>query len=164
MRWSSTLQISLFLAALGIAGAMVARLPVEEAAGGGTAIDGDSLRVDGREIRLKGIDAPEYDQTCQAAQGVVACGRDARRALAELLGRGRVLCRIAGRDRYRRDLAYCRVGDADLNALMVRNGHAVAYGGYEAEQREAKAARRGLWSTTFDAPAAWRKAHPRRRG
>lgn len=161
MNWSSTLKISLFLIALGLAGALVARLPDDEVTGRAAAIDGDSLRIGDREIRLMGLDAPEYNQTCQGPQGEVACGRDARRALADLLARGAAHCRIAGKDRYRRDLARCRVGDADLNATLVRNGQAVAFGGYESEEREAKAAKRGVWALKFETPSAWRDAHPR---
>ena len=40
-------------------------------------IDGDSLTVDGVEVRLFGIDAPEYYQTCTRENGPWNCGIDA---------------------------------------------------------------------------------------
>jgi endonuclease YncB( thermonuclease family) len=44
---------------------------------------------------------------------------------------------------------------------MVAGGHAVAYGAYDGEERAAREARRGIWSSSFDRPAAWRAKHPR---
>jgi endonuclease YncB( thermonuclease family) len=38
---------------------------------------------------------------------------------------------------------------------------AVAYGGYEAEEAEARATKRGIWATQFERPADYRKKHPR---
>jgi endonuclease YncB( thermonuclease family) len=44
---------------------------------------------------------------------------------------------------------------------MVGAGQAVAYGAYQAEEREAREARRGVWASTFEHPAVWRGRHPR---
>ena len=55
-------------------------LPERQAAVVGQAwiVDGDSLRLAGRSIRLDGIDAPEWDQTCLDAGGQTwRCGRAA---------------------------------------------------------------------------------------
>ena len=57
----------------------------------------------------------------------------------------------------------CRASGADLNAAMVRDGWALAYGAYEAEQEEARRAERGLWAFDFERPAEWRHAHDRTR-
>src|SRR5690242_19112426 len=47
-------------------------------------VDGDSMRLGGRSIRLEGIDAPEWDQTCLDQSGRSwRCGRAASRALRE---------------------------------------------------------------------------------
>jgi endonuclease YncB( thermonuclease family) len=45
----------------------------------------------------------------------------------------------------------------------VREGHAVDYyqGGYQAAEREARTARRGLWRGDFERPQDWRRRHPR---
>jgi endonuclease YncB( thermonuclease family) len=127
-------------------------------------IDGDSLRLDGREVRLAGIDAPELHQICERGGRPYECGRIARRVLAEKRLAGNMTCRLGGTDRYGRALGRCFVGAEDVNAAMVREGWAVSYGRYEHEEGEARAARRGLWQGTFERPADWRRAHPRHDG
>ncbi len=126
-----------------------------------TAIDGDSLRIESDEVRLAGIDAPEYAQTCQDGAGRdYPCGRLARRALARMLVGGPARCVISGRDAYNRRLGHCFQGETDLNATLVREGHAVAFGGYDSEEAQARAARRGLWSGAFIRPVDYRQRHP----
>lgn len=124
--------------------------------GSGQPIDGDSLRVGGHEVRLKGIDAPEGRQTCRRNGAIWRCGDAARDALNRMISGETVSCAVSERDRYGRLLARCRSGDRDLNAAMVDAGMAVAYGGYEREQAAAKAARRGLWESEFQMPRQWR--------
>ncbi len=154
------LVVALGLIGLLALGAAVLQLKLgsaPEITGFGEAIDGDSIRLSGEEIRLKGLDAPEYQQTCRHPDGrELQCGRNARRHLAALLKAGPLTCAIEGRDRYQRALGRCRIGDRDLNAQMVRDGQAVAFGNYDGEEREARTARRGIWGLTFDKPADWR--------
>lgn len=153
-----------FLGLLAIAGAVLQyRLgPARDLAGFAEAIDGDSLRMAGEELRLEGLDAPEYRQTCRDPSGrELACGREARRALAAMLARGGVTCTVGRLDRYGRGLARCRRGELDINAAMVQAGHAVAYGDFRAQEREARAAGRGIWATRFERPQEWRRSHPR---
>ncbi|MGL4497339.1 MAG: thermonuclease family protein [Beijerinckiaceae bacterium] len=134
----------------------------QDVVGPATAIDGDSIRLYDREIRLRGIDAPEYRQICtQADKREWPCGRQARRELADLLGRGNARCRLDGKDRFGRDLGACEVNGESVNAAMVRAGFAVAFGAYEAEENSARQARRGLWASTFERPGEWRARHPR---
>lgn len=121
--------------------------------------DGDSLTIDGVRMRLRGIDAPEYGQSCQLDGQDYQCGRDARRALANL-AEGRVLtCDGWERDKYLRLLVECRDGTTSINAEMVRLGWAVSYGGYRSEEADARAARRGLWRGSFERPRDWRVQH-----
>jgi endonuclease YncB( thermonuclease family) len=152
------------LGLLAIAGAVLQyRLgPARSLIGAAQVIDGDSLRLNGEELRLEGLDAPEYRQTCTDKAGrQVACGRDARRALAAMLERGLVTCEIGKIDRYGRGLARCRQGETDINATMVRQGQAVAYGSYRSEEAEAKAAGRGVWALSFERPETWRRQQAR---
>jgi len=120
------------------------------------AIDGDSLFVGNSEVRLKGIDAPEGRQSCTKDGRAWACGNAARDELVRLVGGATVVCRVTGRDKHGRYLAACSADGRDLNAAMVASGMAVAFGGYEREQGEAKAARRGLWAGEFEQPRDWR--------
>ena len=89
------------------------------------------------------------------------CGRAATRALAALTG-ARVSCTLLTHDRYERDVATCMANGRDLGDAMVRAGHALDYarhsgGRYAEAEREARAARRGIWAGTFEEPEAWRR-------
>jgi endonuclease YncB( thermonuclease family) len=126
-------------------------------------IDGDSLKLQGQELRLQGIDAPEFRQTCLRGERHEPCGILARQALRDLLGDHVLACTIDGHDRYGRGLARCRVGSLDVNRAMVLEGQAVAFGDFEAEETEARRLRNGVWGTTFERPADWRLAHSRSR-
>ena len=63
--------------------AMASPAPAAPLWGIGKAIDGDSLTVDGKEVRLHGIDAPEFNQTCKKG------GQDWALACAGMTRRGR---------------------------------------------------------------------------
>lgn len=125
------------------------------------AIDGDSFRAGDLEIRLHGIDAPEYRQTCRDRAGkTLPCGKLARDALSTLIRTRTVKCSIIDRDRYGREVSVCKDGTLDLNREMVRLGWAVAYRrhalNYVAAEREAKAAQRGIWAWDFVRPEDYR--------
>jgi endonuclease YncB( thermonuclease family) len=135
---------------------------LDEVAGFGEAIDGDSLKVAGQDIRLKGIDAPEISQYCQNNVGrEYACGVVAKTWLRSHLQRGAVVCQIDGRDRYNRLLGVCKRGDVALNAAMVREGIAVDYGDYPSEQAQARRQQIGLWGGKFMLPSEYRMITPR---
>lgn len=127
-------------------------------------VDGDTLEVAGERIRLEGIDAPEIEQSCADPAGRRwSCGRAAARELRAHLAGRRLTCAADGTDRYRRVLATCALPDgSELNAWLVQQGWALAYGyaaSYRAEEAEAQAARRGIWSGRFLPPWEWRRRH-----
>jgi endonuclease YncB( thermonuclease family) len=125
-------------------------------------IDGDTIEISGIRIRLQGIDAPESDQPCTDPKGRTwACGRAATRELKARI-RGRELtCNRKAFDRYKRVLAVCSLRDgSDINAWMVQQGWALAYGFakiYATEEAEAQAAKRGIWAGSFLPPWEWRQ-------
>lgn len=123
--------------------------------------DGDSLVFGDARVRLIGIDAPESAQSCDGGGRSHACGVEARAHLVELIAGRDVTCDWLRLDKYRRRLARCRAGDTDLNPTMVRDGWAVAYGDFEAEEADARAHRRGIWAGTFVWPEEWRREHRR---
>lgn len=122
-------------------------------------IDGDTLVLDGKRIRLVGIDAPELRQVCQRDNQPWPCGKGAKDHLIALTGDAKTRCEAGGSDRYGRLLALCLSGSRDLNAAMVGAGYAIAFGDYEAEESAARAKRLGIWSGTFEAPRTWRQTH-----
>jgi endonuclease YncB( thermonuclease family) len=132
---------------------------LETRAGIPQVVDGDSLTLDGARLRLVGIDAPELGQTCAGPRGDYPCGREARSALARLVGRSQVTCEARRRDRYDRLLARCEAGGVDLNRAMVEQGWAVAYGEHDDAERAARHAGRGLWAGSFQRPQDWRRIH-----
>jgi len=137
--------------------------PLAPVTGWARIADGDSIEIAGGRIRLEGIDAPELHQTCTDRAGRSwSCGRTAADELRNYIAGRDLTCRPSGYDRYRRLLAVCFLADgSEINAWLVRQGWALAYGrGYQSEQHEAQAGRRGIWAGTFTPPAEWRKQHP----
>lgn len=124
------------------------------------AVDGDTLEVSGKHIRLFGIDAPESDQTCQKDGARWACGMVATQQLSTLVEGQQVECRGNGVDQYGRMLAVCSAGGEELNQVIVEQGWAVAYRQYSdnyigAELR-AKSGDLGIWSSRFMLPSDYR--------
>jgi endonuclease YncB( thermonuclease family) len=152
------LTIFLF-ALLAVLAARLDRIGTRTEQGRATVNDGDTLTLGQERIRLRGIDAPEYNQTCRRDAADYACGRMARQALVTLIGGRAVSCTGWQRDRYGRLLGDCRAGDVDLNRALVAAGWAVAYGGFDAEEQKARAAKAGLWAGSFDRPQDWRRTH-----
>jgi len=156
------LDYGLAIAILVMFGVVALRLnSVESRRVGGTIVvnDGDSLTVNQQRVRLQGIDAPEYDQTCQRAGTDYPCGRESRKALSALVAGGGVVCEGWQEDRFGRLLAVCRAGGVDLNRRQVEAGWAISYGGYEDAERAARDAKKGLWAGVFDRPRDWRDQH-----
>ena len=129
----------------------------------GTAIvlDGDTIMLSGQKIRLEGIDAPEFSQTCMGRTGVYPCGREAKKQLAALAKAGQVECSGWQNDKYGRFLGTCTAGKTEMNREMVLSGWAVSYGAFLAEETVAKKAGKGVWRGKFDRPSEWRKTHDR---
>ncbi len=134
--------------------------------GRATIVDGDTLEIGGKRIRLFGIDAPESAQTCQTESLSYRCGRDATTALVDKIGRRPVACHREDVDRYGRIVAVCWIGAEDLNAWLVWQGWAVAYRRFSTDyvihEDAAKKARRGLWRGEFQMPWDWRSARRNR--
>jgi endonuclease YncB( thermonuclease family) len=125
-------------------------------------VDGDTILIDGTRVRLEGIDAPEAGQTCtRRLLGHWACGTEATNALARLVEGKHVECEPRGLDKYGRTLGTCLLGRQDVNAWMVRQGHAWAFVRYSAsytrEEAQARAERIGIWQGEATPPWEYRE-------
>jgi endonuclease YncB( thermonuclease family) len=141
--------------------AMMGAAHASELVGVVRVVDGDTLVMGNKHIRLEGIDAPETDQVCLDSSGERwTCGISARDRLAEHIGFHEVSCTIDGIDRYGRTLSVCSSAGEDINGWMAREGFALAYVQYSrayfADENEARASRRGMWSGAFIAPWDYR--------
>ncbi|MBL0770024.1 thermonuclease family protein [Sphingopyxis sp. DHUNG17] len=138
----------------------------QDVSGPARVVDGDSLDFGGIAVRIYGIDAPELAQGCERSGQSWPCGREAAAKLAELVARGSVACEQRDYDDHGRVVSTCRVGSTDLGEAMVNAGLAVAftqfstqYVGAEARARDARV---GLWAGSFQMPADYRAANPRK--
>lgn len=120
--------------------------------------DGDTckLRVKGLQepykIRFAGIDAPEKKQESGIAS---------QKFLASLIDGKEVDCVVINTDRYGRKVCRVFVGDLDVNAEMVKNGHAWYYAdfdkkgefaAYKEYEGNARRKRLGLWKSSKITP------------
>jgi endonuclease YncB( thermonuclease family) len=123
-------------------------------------VDGDSLGIDGRLLRLAGIDAPEVDQLCYVGNLPQRCGVESRAWLAAQIEDTRLDCRIHYPDGAQRLVSTCWRNGQEINGLAIREGMAVVWAGapspYEGMQHDAQARGVGVWATDFRHPAEWR--------
>ena len=152
------------LGTLILAIALLASAPAwaQDITGPARVVDGDSLEVAGQRIRIHGIDAPEFNQTCWDENGEFPCGRNMAQMMLVAVGMGPVTCRRRDRDRFGRIVAVCFDDQGnDIGRSMVKFGFAVAYRqfslDYVPEEEEARAGRRGLWRSQFTMPWDWRR-------
>lgn len=83
-------------------------------------IDGDTIRYQGRRIRITGIDAPElYPARCAAEQQK---GEAARTALLNWLNAGPFTLNGTAHDQYARELRSITRGDEDAGKVLVERG------------------------------------------
>lgn len=124
--------------------------------------DGDTIKVRLASgpitVRFDSIDAPESNQPW---------GKQATAALKARLDGQEVVLDVVTQDRYERLVAVVYRGDENINAWLVKQGHAWAYrryakdGDYCVWEQAARSLRRGLWSqpsTEWVYPSEWRKA------
>ncbi|MGE0415765.1 MAG: thermonuclease family protein [Acetobacteraceae bacterium] len=110
-------------------------------------VDGATLRMHDRVVRLNGLTPPARGETCHLADGRdVDCGVASANALAALVRDGLVDCTMRPRDRGQGGGADCVSGGTELNRAQVLAGWATADGSFAPEQRQARMAQRGVWA------------------
>tara|TARA_B100001564_G_C20542799_1_gene625130 strand:- start:111 stop:614 length:504 start_codon:yes stop_codon:yes gene_type:complete len=136
-------------------------------------IDGDSVHIKNKKIRLEGIDAPEIKQQCKKPFLKIStiigfefnknysCGKISKIKLINKIGSTKIKCISSSKDRYKRYLSTCYKDKINLNKWMVRNGYAVAYRRYSKayvrDEEYAKENKLGMWKGSFIMPEKWRK-------
>jgi endonuclease YncB( thermonuclease family) len=122
-------------------------------------VDGGTIVLEGRDVHLWGIDAPDLDEACNGWPA----GRLAAAALHELIVNRSIVCQARGLDHQGRIFGKCRAGGIDLSATMVRKGWAwplVEFSrDYVQEEAQAKAENVGVHEHQCEPPSQWRQAH-----
>ena len=78
-----------------------------------TAIDGDTIAIDGVHVRLQGVAAPELSDPG---------GQEAKIAMIRLVAGYVVRCELDGTRSHERVVGICYLGDLDIGGEMVRQG------------------------------------------
>ena len=134
---------------------------LERIVGKAKVLDGDTIEISGRRIRLFGIDAPENGQTCTIKRKPFRCDQAATSALADKIGAHVVECEPKDLDIYSRIVSVCFVEGEDINAWMVAKGWALAYRQYSrdyvSQEERASKAKLGMWQGEFELPWDWRQ-------
>jgi endonuclease YncB( thermonuclease family) len=133
-------------------------------------IDGDSIIVSNKEIRLHGIDAPEYKQKCHDKNHILyKCGITALNYLKKVTKNKKLKCYISGKDYYERYLSTCFYKQEknwhNINAQMISSGWATSYSNkskYYPLMLKAKLNKIGIWQGKFLNPKQYRKLNQKK--
>ncbi len=113
-------------------------------------VDGGTLRLRDRVVRLVGVVPPTRAMACAGSD----CGAAATNALAAMVNDTPVRCRLTGTDRLGRAYAVCQAGGVELNRAIIAAGWGRVHDGPPAMKQAEAAARaghRGVWASEHDA-------------
>ncbi|RCV36886.1 hypothetical protein SETIT_8G017300v2 [Setaria italica] len=118
-------------------------------------ISGEEILAKKYRIRMRGVDAPELKMTN---------GKESKNALVKLIGGKRVIIYVYGQDQFGRHVGDIYCDDVFIQEQMLKSGHVWHFKIYDKRpefaqwEREARAARRGLWaSENPEKPWDWRR-------
>ena len=133
-------------------------------------VDGDTIKINSKKIRLYGIDAPEKKQKCKKTYLTISfmsftkdymCGEVSMQKLIKKINKQKLNCNILDVDRYKRLIGECFKRNINLNSWMVSNGYAVAYRKYSkkyvTDEINAKNNKLGIWQGKFEMPWDYRR-------
>ena len=133
-------------------------------------VDGDTIKINSKKIRLYGIDAPEKKQKCKKTYLTISfmsftkdymCGEVSTQKLIKKINKQKLNCNILDIDRYKRLIGECFKRNINLNSWMVSNGYAVAYRKYSkkyvSDEINAKNNKLGIWQGKFEMPWDYRR-------
>ena len=143
---------------------------IKEISGYAIIIDGDTIKINSKRIRLHGIDAPEKKQKCKKSYLIIGnfsftknylCGQVSTNKLIKKINNQIIKCKIIDVDRYSRFIGECYKKNENLNSWLVSNGYAVAYRKYSkkyiSEEINAKNDKLGIWQGKFEMPWNFRR-------
>ena len=143
---------------------------IKEISGNAQIIDGDTIKINSKKIRLYGIDAPEFEQMCKKPYLTIIfftftkdypCGKISTEKLQKKINNKVITCKILDIDRYKRLIGECYKRNLNLNSWLVSNGHAVAYRKYSKKyvsyEINAKNEKLGIWQGKFEMPWDFRR-------
>ncbi|MFC1602506.1 thermonuclease family protein [Pseudomonadota bacterium] len=129
-------------------------------------IDGKTLEINGQQVIMQNIDAPDLDQVCFTKKKYFKfrCGVAATEKLAKLIAHNPLSCEGQGTNDKGVLMATCWVGEPpqriDINEQAVLGGWAVydpaQSDKYKRVQGAARTLRQGLWRAKFVMPWEWR--------
>ena len=155
--------IILLVAAAGLSIVLGGRRRTGRLTGKAYVTDGDGIRVAGQDIRLAGLDAPEWDQVAQHRDGYwFRHGKRVKSELIRKVGGRRVHVTVEGHDPFGRAIGVVTCNGEDVGEWLVREGHAWALysNRYKRTEQEARKAGRGMWSHAVNIdPRQWRHRH-----
>ncbi|UKV13391.1 thermonuclease family protein [Thalassospiraceae bacterium SW-3-3] len=125
------------------------------AAGFPDVLQGDQLRFGNMIVELFGIRAPRPGMICRAGSVEFQCGAAAAQALDRIIENYAVACQQVSDSQLFPMLTECRMGQTDINRLLLRAGWAIVDMNscdgnpncltYLADQAHAKENRKGMW-------------------
>jgi len=143
---------------------------IKEISGNAQIVDGDTIKINSKKIRLYGIDAPEIKQMCKKPYLTIIfltftkdypCGKISTEKLKKKINNKVITCKILDVDRYKRFIGECYKRNLNLNSWLVSNGYAVAYRKYSkkyiSNEINAKNEKKGLWQGKFEMPWDFRR-------
>ena len=143
---------------------------IKEISGYAKIIDGDTIKINSKKIRLHGIDAPEKKQVCKKPYITIVffsfsknylCGQVSTDKLTKKINNQIIKCKIKNVDRYNRLIGECYKNNENLNSWLVSNGYAVAYRKYSkkyiSDEMNAKNKKLGIWQGKFEMPWDFRR-------
>lgn len=130
-------------------------------------VQGDTITLAGRVVKLFGVASPEISQTCADASGRgYRCGQQSIAWLSGWLANHQVKCHIVSENKSGLLTGVCMLGPYDIGAAIINAGWAVANTKqtqiYIDYQNQASQNKRGLWQGNFYMPWDWQKIKSRK--
>jgi endonuclease YncB( thermonuclease family) len=127
-------------------------------------LDGNTVVLVNKKIKLQGIEAPGLEQKCELIidnkTEYFPCGSIASTRLSKLIGHNNMLeCTNEGFDEAGTQLSQCFVMDSNINLAMVKMGFATSSNDllFAFWEALAKIRKLGLWHSKFEDPVEWKK-------